>query len=174
MKNSKEKLPSDQAQQPPLKEEKSKKKMSKLKILSIIWTALMFCVYIALDASKIVKQGWTAPNIIVTAFLGLQIILFIVFSIIGATTKEEGQRQKTTVKWVKKLKKFTLKLTTVVTSIIFIVSVESASFGDILGLVIAIISLILFLISMIRMIVKQCKKAKKAKQKAEKNAAKNA
>ena len=71
-----------------------KKKISKLKVLSIIWTLLSFCIYIALDVNKIYKNGWTPVNIIVTVFLGLQILLFIVFTALGAKSKEDAKMQK--------------------------------------------------------------------------------
>ncbi|MDE7337380.1 MAG: hypothetical protein K2N32_04625, partial [Clostridia bacterium] len=99
------------------KKQDGKKKLSKLKVLSIIWTLLSFCVYIALDVNKIHKNGWTPVNIIVTVFLGLQIVLFLLFTALGAKSKEDAKKQKTTLKWVKKTKKLTLKLTTFITSI---------------------------------------------------------
>ena len=138
-----------------------KKKISKLKVLSIIWTLLSFCIYIALDVNKIYKNGWTPVNIIVTVFLGLQILLFIVFTALGAKSKEDAKMQKTTLKWVKKAKKLTLKLTTFITSVLMIVNVEKVSFAD----VVAVISLLLVLFSVYRAIRKQIKKSKKAQTK---------
>lgn len=151
------------------KPEKGKKKLSKIKLLSILWTTLMFCVYIVLDAIKIVKNGWTPVNIIVTVFLGLQIILFAVFTLIGSKNKQQTQRQKATLKYVKKTKKLTLKLTTVVTSILMIIGVEKVSFSDVLAIVVAVISLIGVLISLLMSIRRQVKKANKKKAKQEKN-----
>lgn len=149
-------------------EERAKKKISKLKLLSILWTVFMFGVYIALDAYKIVKDGWTPVNIIVTAFLGLQIILFIVFTAIGARDKKQAKQQKSAVKYVKKAKKITLKLTTLVTSILLIIGVEKVSFVDVMTIVVALISLAIMLISLILSIRKQVKKAKVERRKESK------
>ena len=121
-----------------------------------------------LDAIKIVKNGWTTVNIIITTFLGVQIILFIVFTAISTRDKKTGKHQKTAFKWVKKAKKLTLKLTTVVTSILMLVNVETISFGDVFAAIVAIISLLFFVISLIFAIKKQIKKAKKEKLKQNK------
>ena len=142
-----------------------KKKISKLKVLSIIWTLLSFCIYIALDVNKIYKNGWTPVNIIVTVFLGLQILLFIVFTALGAKSKEDAKMQKTTLKWVKKAKKLTLKLTTFITSVLMIVNVEKVSFADVVAVIVAVISLLLVLFSVYIAIRKQIKKSKKAQTK---------
>ncbi len=147
---------------------KDKKRMSKIKLLSVLWTAFMLCVYVVLDAIKIVKNGWTTVNIIITTFLGVQIILFIVFTAISTRDKKTGKHQKTAFKWVKKAKKLTLKLTTVVTSILMLVNVETISFGDVFAAIVAIISLLFFVISLIFAIKKQIKKAKKEKLKQNK------
>lgn len=152
-----------QTQQP------AKKKMSKLKILSIIWTVFMFCFYIFKDVMRIRKNGWDAVNIITTAFLAVQIILFIVFTAIGAKDKTTSKKQKTTLKWVKKLKKLSLKLTTLVTSVLIIVGADFAEIGllDIVSICVAGISLLLFVISLIRLLIKDIIKYKINKKKEE-------
>ncbi|MDE7079841.1 MAG: hypothetical protein K2O95_06990 [Clostridia bacterium] len=169
MKNTK--LPADRAteREAVVEKQDGKKKLSKLKALSIIWTLLSFCIYVALDVNKIHKNGWTAVNVIVTVFLGLQILLFLIFTAIGAKSKEESKKQKTTLKWVKKTKKLTLKLTTFVTSVLMIVNVEKVSFADVIAVIVAVISLLLVLFSVYRAIRKQVKSNKKAKAKQEKN-----
>ena len=149
-----------------------KKKMSKLKMLSILWTALTFCIYVAIDVNKIVKDGWTVLNIIVTVFLGLQILLYLIFALIGSKDKEQRGRQKATLKYVKKTKKITVKLLTVITSIMMIIGVESVSFGDVVAIIFAIISLLLALLSLALLIRKRVRLSKKENSKRQKAQAK--
>ena len=170
------KLKEDAAQEqiPTTEEEQKSKKISKLNILSVIWTLATFAIYIDLDANKIVKNGWTPVNIIVTVFLGLQIALFLIFTAISTRSNKGEKIQKTTLKWVKKAKKLTLKITTFVTSVLMIVNVEKVSFADVVAVVVAVISLVLVLLSVAIAIKKQVKKSKKEKAKQEKKAQKQA
>lgn len=144
-----------------------KKKMSKLKILSIIWTIFMFGFYIFKDVMRIREYGWDAVNIITTAFLAVQIILFVVFTAMGAKDKTTSKKQKTTLKWVKKIKKLSIKLTTFVTSILIIMGADFASLGilDIVSIAVAGISLLLFVISLIKLLVMEIIKWKVHKKK---------
>ncbi len=133
------------------------KKKSKLQILSIIWTVFMFGFYIFKDVMQIRENGWTAVNIITTAFLALQIILFVVFTAIASKDKQDAKNRKNTLKWVKKIKKLSLKITTFVTSVLIIVGAASSGIGilDIISIVVAGLSLLLFVISLIKLLIKE-------------------
>ena len=149
------------------------KKKSKLQILSIIWTVFMFGFYIFKDVMQIRENGWTAVNIITTAFLALQIILFVVFTAIASKDKQDAKNRKNTLKWVKKIKKLSLKITTFVTSVLIIVGAASSGIGilDIISIVVAGLSLLLFVISLIKLLIKEIikyrlrKKMQKIKEK---------
>lgn len=134
-----------------------KKKKSKLQILSIIWTVFMFGFYIFKDVMQIKENGWTAVNIITTAFLALQIVLFVIFTAIAAKDKQDAKNRKKTLKWVKKIKKLSLKITTFVTSVLIIVGAATSGIGllDIISIVVAGLSLLLFVISLIKLLVKE-------------------
>ena len=149
-----------------------KKKMSKLKKLSIIWTVLTFLIYVAIDVNNIVKEGWTVLNIIVTVFLGLQILLYAIFTLIGSKDKKQQGRQKAAMKYVKKTKKISVKLLTVVTSIAMIIGVESVNFADVVAIIFAIISLLLAILSLAMLIRKRVRQSKKEKSKRQKLQAK--
>ena len=133
------------------------KKKSKLQILSIIWTVFMFGFYIFKDVMQIRENGWTAVNIITTAFLALQIILFVVFTAIASKDKQDAKNRKNTLKWVKKIKKLSLKITTFVTSVLIIVGAAYSGIGilDIISIVVAGLSLLLFVISLIKLLIKE-------------------
>lgn len=149
------------------------KKKSKLQILSIIWTVFMFGFYIFKDVMQIKENGWTAVNIITTAFLALQIILFVVFTAIASKDKQDAKNRKNTLKWVKKIKKLSLKITTFVTSVLIIVGAAYLEIGilDIISIVVAGLSLLLFVISLIKLLIKEIikyrlrKKMQKIKEK---------
>lgn len=149
------------------------KKKSKLQILSIIWTVFMFGFYIFKDVMQIKENGWTAVNIITTAFLALQIILFVVFTAIASKDKQDAKKRKTTLKWVKKIKKLSLKITTFVTSVLIIVGAAYSGIGilDIISIVVAGLSLLLFIITLIKLLATEIfkyrvrKKMQKIKEK---------
>ena len=153
-------------------EKEDKKKLSSLKKLSILWTVVTFLIYVALDVNKIVKYGWTVLNIIVTVFLGLQILLYLIFALVGSKNKQQQGRQKATLKYVKKTKKISVKLLTVITSIMMIIGVESVNFTDVVAIIVAIISLLLAVLSLAMLIRKRVRISKKEKAKRQKLQAK--
>lgn len=148
---------------------KPAKKKNIFAILSTIITFLSYFIYIAIDAIKIHSKGWTANNIVVTIFLILQIVLFLSFTFIDAKSKAESKNRKKTMKCLKIIKKITLKLVTLVPTIMLLVDFEKkVAFLPIFTVVVTSISLINLISSLLSTIIMHLITQKIAKTRAEK------
>ena len=109
--------------------------------ISLVYSLLSFLFYIALDVIKVRRDGWTAANVVVTVFLALQIVMYVVFLAAGAG-KEQKKAYKAGKKSLKIAKKAVTKALALATSAAVIAGAGSdPGVWDIIALAVAALAL---------------------------------
>lgn len=123
-------------------------------VFYFVWSFVQFGLYIAIDALRVWKQGWTTANIIVTAALGVQLALFLILHAFGSSHKQSKKAYKASKKWIKITKKICMKSLSLAATITLLLSAKG-NFDpmNLIVLGVTLLSLAILFLQVVQMIV---------------------
>lgn len=126
----------------------------RMTVFYFVWSFVQFGLYIAIDALRVWKQGWTTANIIVTAALGVQLALFLILHAFGSSHKQSKKAYKASKKWIKITKKICMKSLSLAATITLLLSAKG-NFDpmNLIVLGVTLLSLAILFLQIVQMIV---------------------